>query len=172
MIAVLGGGLVAWWTGVTWAWALAGAAVAVLGVLLMIVAARRQRVRDEAVGLLLSGYETGPIAAVHQQRKRLTARRTRRALSRTYRTIIYEARPRTTPVLAGTRPLFEPRVVRTVLAEILAVSRALEEDHVPATFVARAERLITATSSSLYGADPLALKADLRRILDGDVGIG
>jgi hypothetical protein len=150
---------------VTWSWPLICAAGIVLVGLLIIRAAVRQRVRDEAINLLLTGYETAPIAAVQNQRRRLVSRRTRRALGRTYTTIARQAGPGAGLVVPSARPLFQRRIVRGVIDELVAIGQALERDDVAAPAVARAERLITDGTSNLYGSDQRSLKQELQRIL-------
>jgi hypothetical protein len=147
-----------------WSWALIGSAAVVLAGLLMIRAALRQQVRDEAINLLLTGYENASIGAVQNERRRLLAGRTRRALGRTYLTIARQAQLRAKFALA--RPLFQCWVVRDVVEELIAIGRALEADQVGAPAVARAERLISDGTSSLYGSDPRPLRLELQRILD------
>ncbi len=91
--AVLAGGIATRAANVAWSWALIGAATIVLSTLLIILAGLRQRVRDEAIDLLMTGYQNAPIAAVQNERRRLVSRRTRHALSDTYTTIARQARP-------------------------------------------------------------------------------
>ena len=150
----------------TWSWPLIGAAAIVLVGLLIILAAVRQRVRDEAINLLLTGYENAPIAAVQNERRRLVSRRTRRALGMNYMTIARQAGPGAGLVVASARPLFQRRIVRGVIEELVAIGRALERDDVAAPAVARAERLITDGTSNLYGSDQRSLKVELQRILN------
>ena len=164
--AVLAIGIAARIGNETWSWPLIYAAGIVLVGLLIIRAAVRQGVRDEAINLLLTGYENVPIAAVQNERRRLVSRRTRCALGKTYMTIAREAGPGAGLVMASSRPLFQRRIVRGVINELVAIGQALERDDVAAPAVARAERLITDGTSNLYGSDQRALKLELQRILD------
>ena len=164
--AVLAIGAVARIADVTWSWPLICAAGIVLVGLVIILAAVRRCVRDEAINLLLTGYEDAPIAAVQNERRRLVSRRTRRALGRTYTTIAREAGPGAGLVVASARPLFQRRIVRGVINELVAIGQALERDDVAAPAVARAERLITDGTSNLYGSDQRSLKLELQRILN------
>lgn len=164
--AVLGAGIAARVANASWSWPLVGAAAIVLVALLIVLAAVRQRVRDEAIDLLLTGYQNAPIGAVQTERRRLVSRRTRQALGMSYVTIARQARPAAGLVVAGARPLFQRRIVRGVIEELLAIGRALQDDRVAAPAVARAERLITDGTSNLYGSDQRSLKAELDRILD------
>ena len=164
--AVLAIGIAARIGNESWSWPLIGAAGIVLVGLLIILAAVRQRVRDEAINLLLTGYENAPIAAVQNERRRLVSRRTRRALGKTYMTIARQAGPGAGLVVASARPLFQRRIVRGVINELVAIGQALERDDVAAPAVARAERLITDGTSKLYGSDQRSLKLELQRILD------
>jgi hypothetical protein len=148
-----------------WSWPLVGAAGVVLVTLLVILAGLRQRVREEAIDLLLTGYLNAPVSAIQVERRRLSSPRTRLALSRTYLTITQQARSGARLAPAA-RPLFHPWVVRDVEEELLAVAHALEAERVSVLTVARAERLITNGTSNLYGFDPGSLKSDLHRILD------
>ncbi len=150
----------------TRSWAFIAAAGSVCTALIIMLVVVRQRVRDEAIELLLTGHQYAPIAAVENERRRLMSRSTRRALGKTYLTIADQARPKNVLLVAGARPLFQRRVVNTVIDELLAVGRALESDQAGAPAVARAERLITNGTSHLYGSDQQALKAELSRILD------
>jgi hypothetical protein len=161
-------GVVAGLAHARWSGAVVGAAGVVLVVLLVVLAGVRQRVRDEAIDLLLTGYQNAPISAVQKERRRLSSGRARLGLSRTYVTIARQAQPGAGLVTPGARPLFQRSVVQGVVEELLAIARALEAGRACAPAVARAERLITNGTSKLYGSDQHALKAELNRIL-GDL---
>ena len=64
----------------------------------------------------------------------------------------------------GARPLFDPRVIANVSADLRSVSSLLRKEHVRAHGVAVAERLITDGGSPLYAHDENRLREELHRI--------
>lgn len=162
--AVLAGAIIARLENHPWATALALSAGIVLLTVTILVAALVQRLRDRATELIAEGRETLPIAIVQRQRQRLLTRRRRRILAGTLDMMVRQA---TTPPkirTIGARPLFDPRTIANVSAELRGVIGLLREEHVRARGVAVADGLITDGGSALYADDEKRLHEELQRI--------
>jgi hypothetical protein len=162
--AVLAGAIIARLEDHPWATALSLSAGIVLLTLSILVLALVQRLRDRATELIAEGRETLPIAVVQRQRQRLLTPKRRKILARTLDTMVRQA---TTPPkirTAGTRPLFDPRVVASVAADLRAVIASLETQHAHARGVALTEQLIIDGGSPLYGHNEKRLREELHRV--------
>lgn len=164
--AVLIGSTIAGAEGDGWALPLMGSAGSVLVVLTLLLAARRQRERDGAIGSILDGRELVPIAPVERQRRRLLSDRTRRGLASSLEEKLFQA--------SGGRSL-GPRfiqvpcdrlVVSQVADEITEVVGLLRRPSVSSRGVARAERLVERALSPLYGRDVDALREEFWCVRD------
>ncbi len=164
--AVLAGSVIALIEGRSWASPLALSAAGVLLVLGVLLAAHLQRERDRAIELILEGREGVPVAAVQRQRRRLSSKRTRLGLARSFEDILQEASTRRRVQFRPLSPLFEPRVVRAVTNELRGVIGLLRSEEISTCGVARAERLVEHGVSPLYGHDVRALREELRRVRD------
>ena len=162
--AVLAGAIIARLEDHPWATALALSAGIVLLTLSILVLALAQRLRDRATELIAEGRETLPIAIVQRQRQRLLTPKRRKILARTLDTMVRQA---TTPPkirTTGTRPLFDPRVVASVAADLSAVIARLHTEHAHARGVALTEQLIVDGGSPLYGHNEKRLREELQRV--------
>lgn len=162
--AVFLGAAAAGIAGEAWAWPLILGAGIVFSVLTLLIAGFRQCKHDQAIDLILKGYQNVPIEAIQDQRRRLLSTRTRSSLARHFEEMIDQVQKRPTLLPREARPLFHPRTVAGAIEDLLAVARALESNVVSAAGVARAERMITDGASPLYGHDVIALHAELRRV--------
>lgn len=162
--AVLVGAIIARLEGHPWAAALALSAGIVQLTLTILVAALVQRLRDRANELIAEGRETLPIAIVQRQRQRLLTRTRRRALAGTLDIMVRQA---TTPPkirTIGARPLFDPRLIANVAADLRAVIARLQTEHSRARGVALTEQLIVDGQSPLYGHNEKRLREELQRV--------
>jgi hypothetical protein len=170
--AVLTGSVIAWIEGREWAGPLAFSATSVLLILMVLLAAHKQRERDYAIELVLEGREGIPIAAVQRQRRRLLAEQTRNGLACNLEDLIRQAARRSRLQMRVTPLPFEPTVVAMAAGELRDTIGLLRAEGVSARGVARAERLVEHAVSPLYGQDVGALREELCRVRDllGDGG--
>jgi hypothetical protein len=162
--AVLTGSAIARAEGDGRALPLMASAGAVLAILTLLLAARRQHERDCAIGVILDGRERIPLAAVARQRRRLLSDRTRQGLANSLENKVREASGRR---YLGARLVPVPcdrLVVSAVADEIVQVAQFLRRPNSSARGVARAERLIERALSPLYGRDIDALREELSRV--------
>jgi hypothetical protein len=150
--------------GAAWADAFTIAGAAALAGLVLVAAALRQQVREQAIKLILADRDRLPVAAVQAQRRRLQATRTRRELARSLDSIVRQASKPRTIATFGMRPLFDVSVVARVTTELRTVASLLRARRAPAHGVALAERLLTDGRSSLYGREVAPLRDDLGRL--------
>ena len=168
LVAVAGlvGGIVCVLGGQAWAWLLILGACLLLLVLIVLAAGLHRCRHEQAVSLILQGFENLPVAAVQRERKRLLASGFRAALAARYQDVVEQASGPPTVWTRRARRLFRPGVVGRALPDLLAVVRVLESEDVSARAVASAERTLFGASSPLYGLDVAALRAELRRVHD------
>lgn len=122
------------------------------------VALGRERARD----LLIEGGDVRlPVLA--RERRRLLGRRRRDALAGGLEDLVRCAERRDC-ILPGSRPIFDPFLVRQVSAELLALASDLRSATVGVRGVARIERLLTIGTSPLFGTAADELRAELARI--------
>lgn len=101
---------------------------------------------------------------MQSQRQRLLTPKRRKILARTLDTMVRQA---TTPPkirTTGTRPLFDPRVVASVAADLRAVIARLHTEHAQARAVALTEQLIVDGGSPLYDHNEKRLREGLHRV--------
>jgi hypothetical protein len=163
-LAALVGATVAGISGAAWAWAVILGAGMVLLILTVLAAGFQQCKRDQAIELILRGYQNVPIAAIQAQRRRLLSGPTRRRLACCFEQTAEEQSQRGSWQARGAAPRFDPQVIVRATEDLLAVARVLDTESVSPQGVARAERLITDATSPLHGHDAIALRAELRRI--------
>jgi hypothetical protein len=164
-VILLGSG-VALVDGRTWGAPLAVAAAIVLAILTIVVLSLRQRRRDLAIDLIIDGREDIPIPAVRHEYERLTSKRTRQALTRTFEGIVEDVTRPPRLQLRGSQPLYHRTVVARASPELQSIAGLLKIDASSARGIARAERVITGATSPLYGCDPRALREELRHVID------
>ena len=162
--AVLVGSVIALVEGRAWAPTVAGSAAIVLVGLTVIASARRQHKRDVVLDMILGGDELLAIAAVQRQRHRLLCRRTRVRLVRNLEEIIEQATSHQKLQVRLARPLFERRVVASVVDDLRLIIGLLLADDATARGVAGCERLITHARSALYGQDVELLRREVSRL--------
>jgi hypothetical protein len=138
----------------------------VLAILTIVVLSLRQRRRDLAIDLIIDGRENITIPAVRHEYERLTSKRTRQALTRTFEGIIEDATRPPRLQLRGGQPLYHRTVVARASPELQSIAGLLTIDTSSARAIARAERVITGATSPLYGRDPRALREELRHVID------
>jgi hypothetical protein len=146
-----------------WARSIALAAAIVLAGVAAVSALLAQSRRERAIDVILQGQELLPVGAVARQRRRLAARRTRRALARTLVRMTDETLRRTPGSPRSARPVLHRPLIAAAAGEIQALAAALRDDRAAVRGVAFSERLITRSDSPLYGRDLAALRAELRR---------
>jgi hypothetical protein len=162
VVAILLASVVALLAGVTQALvAVVAAAVAALALtasVAKLTSDRRACVRD----LIIEGRGTLPLPVVQRERRRLLARDTSAELARSLDALREEASRRVRCPTGA--PLYTPRVVVAVAAELRMAARLLDREQVSLSGVAMTERLLNAHNSPLYGRDPLVLREELHRI--------
>jgi hypothetical protein len=162
--AVLLGAILARTQGQGWAWLLVIGAGIMLSILTLLAAGFQHCKRDQAIKLILSGYQNVPIEAIQAQRSRLVSARRRETLARRFERIAEQASNGSTWRARASVPLLEPGPITDTTDDLLALAQALNTAAVTAQGVARAERLISDTASPFYGEDAIAFRAELRRI--------
>jgi hypothetical protein len=149
--------------GAPWAHAAGLSAAAVLVALVALGAGLLQKMRWQAVDLILEGRERLPLPAVQRERCRLLRWRTRTRLASSLVCVLEEAlMPPRVPV-AGPSLLVDDRVVRAVATELRTVAALVRATPESARGVALVERLLTDGDSALYGGEVGALRKELRR---------
>jgi hypothetical protein len=165
VVAVLCGSGIAYLEGRGWAAPVAIAAAITVAILAVVAVSLRQRMSDRAIDVILEGREDVGIAVVQRERERLRSARTQLALARSFMEMVNQATHPQKLQMRGSRPLYHLAVVAPATSELLELVSELERESVSTTGVARAERLITDAASPLYGLEPGALRAELRRII-------
>jgi hypothetical protein len=147
-----------------WAPAMALAAAAVLGVLLVAAAGLSHREHDLVLALIIDGHEELPITAVQAERERLMSPRIQACLLATL-TALRENRCRYhPPTLTGLLVSCNPRVLAAAGEELREVIDRLSDEQPSAQGAAAVQRLLTNPRSALYGQDPERLRHQARRI--------
>jgi len=123
--------------------------------LLAAVGARRRR----AIELIVGGRASLPLAAVQRERRRLIRRVG--ALAASLDRLRTEAARRPRSIVA---PLYVPRVIREVDAELARTARLLRTSQPDIAAIARAEQLLGGEASPLYGDDVGRLREELHRL--------
>jgi hypothetical protein len=163
VVAILSASVAALMAGVSQALAVvvggAVAALALAGSFAMLASDRRTCILD----LIIEGRGSLPLAVVQRERRRLLARTTRAQLARSLDTVREDA-SRRMRCPTDARPLYTPRVVVAVAAELQMAARLLDREQVSLPGVAMTERLLNAHNSPLYGCDPMLLREELHRI--------
>jgi hypothetical protein len=103
-----------------------------------------------------------PHSAVARLRRRLLDPVQRERLARSLDALRVEA-ARPAEQCHSIRPIYDPRVVRILSAELSEVARLIREDG-DLRGLARAERLVTDGCSPLYASSEAALRQELRQI--------
>jgi hypothetical protein len=133
------------------------AGIALAASLLMLTSDRHARILD----LIANGH--GELPAVERQRRRLLTASHRAQLAHSLRSLADEAPVRRARPSSG-RPLYTPRVLTALAAELHATARLLSCERVGIAGVALTELLLTAHDSALYGTDTTRLRQELHRI--------
>jgi hypothetical protein len=141
---------------------LAIAAASVLAVLLVKIGASTTARDRRALELIGEGRGDLPQPAVVRMRRRVLDPVQRERLARSLDVLRAEA---ALPVgrCHWMRPVYDPRVVRTVSGELAEVARLVREDG-GLRGLARAERLVGDGCSALYGSSEEALRQELCQI--------
>ena len=135
----------------------------VLVVLSLLLVARAQRRRDSVTHVILGGAEGLRVAIVQRQRRRLLSQRHLVGVARSLEEMAHQAAaPKTGPVRL-VPPLFEPRVVVQVADELIELGALLRAGRVSARGVAYLERLVSHSTSPLYGRHASVLYDELDR---------
>jgi hypothetical protein len=157
------GSLIALSQGARWATAVAiSSGIVFVGVALVAAAFERLK-RGAALALIIEGRQHLPLAAVQRQRRRLLAGRTRKVLARGFERIIADASSPRPPARVTALPI-DRTVVQTVTPELRALVRLLRGNEVPVKGVALAQRLLTDSTTPLYGHEVEPLRQELRRV--------
>jgi hypothetical protein len=127
-------------------------------VLAAAVALGRERARD----LLIEGGDVG-LPVVARERRRLLAARRQAALADALEDLVgcVECSDR---LLAKTRPVYSPLLVRQVAPELSSIAADLRSGAVGIRGVARIERLLTVGTSPFFGSEAEELRGELGRI--------
>jgi hypothetical protein len=115
-----------------------------------------------ALQIIAQGHDTSRHAIVERERRRLLAATHRRDLARSLHALADEAPVRLAS--PSPRPLYTPRVLTALAAELHATAQLLCADHVAIAGLAASELLLTAHDSPLYGTDAVRLRQELHRI--------
>jgi hypothetical protein len=131
----------------------------------VVALALRVRARWEARDLIAHGEEHLELPPVQRERRRLLSDRNRRSLAASIERMLAQAAappPRIAP--AGTRPLFDVRVICAVSDDLHAIGALLRAGAPSARGVALVETLVTGGGSELYGHELEPLREQLRRV--------
>jgi hypothetical protein len=130
-----------------------------LGVRLLVLAETR---RAACLDLIVEGCSPSTIPAVECQWRRLADPRRRAVLARSIEGLL-ETAGRPSGSLAGTRPCFSVRVIRTVAPELRELTSLVRADDAAVRGVGLLERLMTCGTSPVYGHEVAPLRAELAR---------
>jgi hypothetical protein len=154
--------LVLWWDGVPLGAPSALAAPVVEIVLGCRLAALLQSRRDLCLGVIVGGGERLPLAAVAQERRRLSSGRHQAGLARAVEDLAHAAERLGAQPLSA-RPLVDLRAARLVAPQLYELARLLRGETCSLRGVALIEQLLSAPASVLYGSDPELLRRELGR---------
>jgi hypothetical protein len=140
-------------TGFGWTWGLplliaAGLVQVGLGVSLALLNSLQHQ---RALELIIEGRSL-PLPRLEREMQRLKRPRHRIGLASALDDLV-QAAERWPKLIRSSRPVFDPRTVRTAAAELRRIAAFLRTNEVSACALARAERLLTSGHSPLYGTD-------------------
>jgi len=130
-----------------------------LGFRLLVLAESR---RVACLELIVEGCPPTAVPAVARQWGRLADRRRRVVLARSIEGLV-EMAARPSGYLAGARPYFSVRVIRTVASELRGLAGLVGADEAAVPGVALVELLMTCGTSPVYGHDTSTLRTELKR---------
>jgi hypothetical protein len=155
-------GVILWWDGVSLGAPLAVGAVVVGIVLGCRLAALLQSRRQVCLGVIVGGGERLALAAVAQERRRLSSARHRAGLARAIEGVAGAAERLGDQPLSA-RPLVDLRAARLVVPQLYELARLLRREICSLRGVALSEQLLFGPASVLYGSDPELLRRELGR---------